>query len=49
MRAGIGIWLAERLQALDPEQMLSQGVSGGRDFNGYIRIERAWASSKNAF
>jgi hypothetical protein len=48
-RAGIGIWLAERLQSLDPDQMLSEGALGGRDYSAYVRIERAWSQSQKAF
>lgn len=48
-RAGVGIWLAERLQSLDADQILSLGALTGRDFSRYIRIERAWSQSQKAF
>ena len=44
-----GIWLAERLQALRTEEMLSQGASAGRDYQASVRIEQAWSKLQKPF
>ena len=50
-----GIWFAERLQALEPAELLDspellqEGISVGRDYDGRVRIERAWAARSATF
>jgi len=49
LRTGIGIWLAERFEALTPDEMLSSGVSEGRDYEGEILLEQFWRSHSRKF
>ena len=43
LRAGVGIWLAERFEALSSDEMLSSGMSEGRDYEGEILLaQRFW-------
>ncbi|HLH36166.1 MAG TPA: hypothetical protein VKX41_15955 [Alloacidobacterium sp.] len=49
MRAGVGVWLAERFEALSTDEMLETGVTEGRDYEGEILIERFWRESANKF
>jgi hypothetical protein len=49
LRMGIGIWLAERFEALTPDEMLSSGVSQGRDYEGEIQLEQFWRSHSRKF
>ena len=49
MRAGVGVWLAERFEALSTDEMLETGVTEGRDYEGEILIERFWRESATKF
>jgi hypothetical protein len=49
LRTGIGIWLAERFEALTPDEMLSSGASEGRDYEGEILLEQFWRSHNRKF
>lgn len=49
LRTGIGIWLAERFEALTPDEMLSSGASEGRDYQGEILLEQFWRSHSRKF
>ena len=49
LRAGVGIWLAERFEALTSDEMLSSGASEGRDYEGEILLERFWRDHKAKF
>jgi hypothetical protein len=49
MRAGVGVWLAERFEALSTDEMLESGVTEGRDYEGEILIERFWRESAHKF
>jgi len=49
LRTGIGIWLAERFEALTPDEMLSSGASEGRDYGGEILLEQFWRSHNRKF
>lgn len=49
LRSGIGIWLAERFEALTPDEMLSSGVAEGRDYEGEILLEQFWRSHNRKF
>ncbi len=49
LRTGIGIWLAERFEALTPDEMLSSGASEGRDYEGEILLEQFWRNHNRKF
>ncbi|MBZ5524803.1 MAG: hypothetical protein LAP21_21400 [Acidobacteriia bacterium] len=49
LRAGVGIWLAERFEALSADEMLSSGTSEGRDYEGEILLERFWRDHPRKF
>jgi hypothetical protein len=49
LRAGVGIWLAERFEALSSDEMLSSGTSEGRDYEGEILLERFWREHPRKF
>ena len=49
LRTGIGIWLAERFEALTPDEMLSSGTSEGRDYEGEILLEQFWRDHYRKF
>ena len=49
LRAGVGIWLAERFEALSSDEMLSSGMSEGRDYEGEILLERFWREHPRKF
>jgi hypothetical protein len=49
LRSGVGIWLAERFEALTTDEMLETGVTEGRDYEGEILIERYWRRSARKF
>lgn len=42
LRKPLGIWVAERLQALQADDLLATGVKQGRDYGADIRLEDAW-------
>lgn len=47
MRAAIGIWLAERFEALNTDEMLSSGAAEGRDYGTTILPEGFWRHTGN--
>jgi hypothetical protein len=49
LRAGVGIWLAERFEALGADEMLSSGTAEGRDYEGEILLERFWREHQRKF
>jgi len=49
MRTSVGVWLAERFEALSTDEMLETGVTEGRDYEGEILIERFWREGGNKF
>jgi hypothetical protein len=49
LRSGVGIWLAERFEALSSDEMLSSGTSEGRDYEGEILLERFWRDHPRKF
>ena len=49
LRAGVGIWLAERFEALTPDEMLSSGTAEGRDYESEILLERFWRNHARKF
>jgi hypothetical protein len=42
LRKPLGIWVAERLQALQADDLLAPGVRQGRDYGAEIRLEDTW-------
>ena len=46
-RENCGIWVAERLEALNHRDLLSQGALEDRDYEGVIQLERQWAGSRS--
>lgn len=48
-RLSCGIWIAERLEALPPKDLLAQGVLENRDYDGEIRLESRWRDRKVAY
>lgn len=49
LRIPIGIWLAERLEALRPEELLSQSGTQGREYDVPITLERFWRENYKKF
>jgi hypothetical protein len=47
IRPPIGVWIAERLQALEPTELLATGVTTGREYLEPIKLEEYWRESKN--
>ena len=45
-RENCGIWVAERLEALDHEELLSEGALRERDYKEVIQLERRWSGSR---
>ncbi|WP_109355597.1 hypothetical protein [Sphingorhabdus sp. EL138] len=48
-RADCGIWVAERMEALNHQEILSEGVLRGRDFNGVVQLENRWAGRLKSY
>lgn len=42
-RETCGIWVAERLEALNASDLLSEGALQERDYEGILQLERRWA------
>ncbi len=49
LRTGVGVWLAERFEALSADEMLASGTSEGRDYEGEILLERFWREHPRKF
>ncbi len=45
-RENCGIWVAERLEALNHRDLLSEGALEARDYEGVIQLERRWAGTR---
>ncbi len=45
LRSSTSIWVAERLEALTVDQLLSPGSAQGRDYSGVVTIEDYWRRS----
>lgn len=48
-RVPVGIWIAERLVALDVDELLSDGAILGRDHEGIINLETFWRRGNKRF
>ena len=45
-RATCGIWVAERLEALNHKELLSEGALEQRDYEKVIQLERRWTGAR---
>jgi len=43
LRKPLGIWVAERLEAMEERDLIAPGVAEGRDYDSVIRLEERWA------
>ena len=48
-RANCGIWVAERMEALNHQEILSEGALRGRDFSGIVQLENRWAGRLKSY
>lgn len=48
-RSHIGVWIAERFEALSTQEMLSSGAHQGRDYETAIEIESYWRQKPDRF
>lgn len=48
-RSRVGIWIAERFEALSAQEMLSSGAAQGRDYGKTIEIESFWRARPDKF
>jgi hypothetical protein len=48
-RSAVGVWIAERFEALSPQEMLSSGAEKGRDYGETIEIENFWRAKPEKF
>jgi len=48
-RTTTGVWLAERLQALRPDELLAEGANAGREYRRILYLEEFWRKHSNAF
>jgi hypothetical protein len=48
-RSAVGVWIAERFEALSPQEMLSSGAEKGRDYGETIEIESFWRAKPEKF
>ena len=46
-RENCGIWVAERLEALNHRELLSEGALEQRDYEKVIQLERKWTGSRS--
>jgi hypothetical protein len=42
LRSPVGVWIAERFEALSTQEMLASGAAEGRDYERPIELERYW-------
>ena len=47
IRPPCGIWIAERLEALRPDEMLAPGSTTGREYGEPVILEKYWKTSKH--
>jgi hypothetical protein len=48
-RSAVGVWIAERFEALSAQEMLSSGAEKGRDYDSTIEIENFWRAKPDKF
>jgi hypothetical protein len=49
LRSPVGIWIAERFEALNTEEMLASGTNEGRDYEKPIELEWFWRTRYQRF
>lgn len=47
LRPAVGVWIAERLEALSTEELLSSGATTGREYGRAINLEEFWRLPAN--
>lgn len=45
-REACGVWIAERLEALNHRDLLAEGALQDRDYQGVIQLERRWSGKR---
>jgi len=48
LRAPVGVWIAERLQALETKDLLTQGSNMGREYGEIITLENYWKNASKS-
>ena len=48
-RSPVGVWIAERFEALSAKEMFSSGAAQGRDYGSTIEIESFWRAKPEKF
>ena len=48
-RENCGVWVAERMEALSHQELLSEGVLEARDYEGVIQLENKWSRRLPAY
>ena len=48
-RENCGIWIAERMEALSHQELLSEGALEARDYEGVIQLENKWSRRLPAY
>ena len=48
-RSPVGVWIAERFEALNTREMLASGTNEGRDYNQPVELETYWKSRSTKF
>jgi hypothetical protein len=48
-RSPVGVWIAERYEALDTQDMLASGAEEGRDYEKPVELERYWRRRHDRF
>lgn len=48
-RSHVGVWIAERFEALSTQEMLSSGAHEGRDYESAVEIESYWRQKPDRF
>ena len=49
MRSPVGVWIAERFEALSTKEMLASGAHEGRDYERPVELERYWRDKSARF
>ncbi len=47
LRSPIGVWIAERFEALSADEMLALGATEGRDYESVVFIEKFWRDKRS--
>lgn len=48
-RGSVGVWVAERLEALSRDELLAPGALAGRDYGNVINLEESWRAAPKRF